>query len=304
MNVDRLIFDGRHMLYRCCDAFSDLSTEIDGREIGCGGIYGFLSTAVKIHRRYRGKVYVAWEGRSSRNFRRQIFPDYKRRDEPDAQMMAFLQDMGEQELRLKGLLRTIGVDQYAGADCEADDVMGYLAQEAVDWGETAGIYTGDSDLRQCVRDGVSVFAPSFRGNADKIYSTPSDVEERHGVPPKYLPDLKALAGDSSDNIPGVRGVGQKTAEKLVQAFGPLQAIIDAAHDPNSDWPVAERFRASIKNCEELPLYLELTTLRKNPKVKRIKPRRDKERARAQFVAYRFQSLLSHSEFMDVMRLGK
>lgn len=305
MRADHLVLDGKNMLYRTSDAFKVLTTELpDGREIGCGGMYGFLNVAVRVWRRYGGKVWVAWEGKRSRNFRRDLYPDYKRKAEPDPDTLAFILDMVEQEQRLKAMLRAMGVLQYAGDNCEADDVMAWIATRATG-ADKVIIYTGDSDLRQLVDGQRIVVVSPGRKSADVVYDTPDAVHAKHGVFPELLADLKALAGDPSDNIPGIRSVGPKTALQLIQQYGDVEAIIEAASEGEPhDWPVAKRFVPLIaENAEAIRTFKKLTALQTKRDVKEIPARRDKATLLRHFNAYRFRSLLVHSELMDLMAMG-
>lgn len=302
MKVGNLIIDGRNMLYRCSDAFKTLTTEIDDRTIGVGGMYGFLAIALKVHQRYGGRVWVAWEGKRSRNFRRELYPEYKRRSEPTPEIRAFIDDMSEQEIRLRAILRAIGVRQYAGADCEADDVM---ARIVVDFcaKETCVVYTGDSDLR-ALSDGkrVHVIAPGKQGK-DVIY-TPEAIRERHGVGPNQIADLKALAGDNSDGIPGLPSIGPKTAAELLNAYGDLTGVIQAAVSDDNKWPVSQRFKGVIATgAKDALLYRQLTGLRATANVIEIERKRSRNVVERHFTAYNFRSLLSPSDMVNVMQLG-
>lgn len=304
MKAGNLIIDGRNLLYRCSDAFRTLSTEIEGREVGVGGMYGFLSIVIKIHARYGGAVWVAWEGKRSRNFRRTLFPEYKKRPEPDPATLAFLQDMGEQEVRLRAVLRAIGVRQYKGVQCEADDVMARIVSDFCAE-ETCVVYTGDSDLR-ALSDGkrVTVVAPGFgRQSQDKIY-TPAEVKAKHGVEPCQLADLKALAGDNSDGIPGLKSIGPKTAAELLCCYGDLDGVIRAARSDDSAWPVAQRFKGVVAaGAKDARLYRKLTGLRMDAEVQEIERKRSREAVMLHFAAYKFRSLMSHSDMVSVMNLG-
>ncbi len=303
MRVDNLVFDGRHMLYRTSDAFRTLTADIGDRTIGTGGMYGFLSVVVRIFRRYGGQCAVAWEGKRSRNFRRDLYPMYKYKPEPDEDQMEFISDMSEQERRLQAMLRAMGVRQYQGDNCEADDVMAWLATRAAEAGESIIIYTGDSDLRQLV-DGerVTVVAPGRR-SADVVYGTPEAVRDKHGVGPQLLADLKALAGDSSDNIPGVRGIGDKTAAKLLNYYGSLEAVLANAQRVSEDWPVANRHIDAICRTDELEMYKVLTSLQTRKDVVEITRKRSQPTLIRHFTAYRFRSLLASHEMMDLMKMG-
>jgi DNA polymerase-1 len=303
--ASHLIIDGRHMLYRASDAFQDLSVALDGEEQGTGGIYGFLNVALRVFRRYGGTVHVCWEGKRSRNFRRGLYPDYKKREPPDEEQARFLEDMQRQEIRLKAVLRAIGVRQYEGVDCEADDV---IAEVASWYSGHRIIYTGDSDLRQLVDynsaedDGVTVVSPGFKG-VDIVYDA-KRVREKHGVPPHRLADLKALAGDNSDGIPGLKGVGPKTAAILVNAFGDVENVIAASANPEG-WPVAARFQPLVAgSADDIRLFKKLTSVLPGRKIRQIDRKRDKRRAMAYFHMYKFRSLLAPNELYDIMRMGE
>lgn len=304
MKCDMLIIDGRHMLYRTSDAFSDLSTEIDGVDVPTGGIYGFLNVLLKIHARWGGKVVVAWEGKD--NFRVVEYPQYKGKDKPiDPDKLEFIKEMFQQEHFLKLILRSAGVRQYEGVGCEADDVMGRLAYQV---GERGGhkviIYTGDSDLRQCVYpDRVWTVSPSKGKIKERMYG-PDEVFEKDGVKPDDIPLLKALAGDGSDNIPGVRGIGPKTAAILVNHYGDLEDIIVAACRENEDWPVAKRFQLSVANVrKDLALFLRLTTIKVDCGMKAIETQKRQADVVQLLHAFKFRSLAGPAELHGLMKMG-
>lgn len=303
MKADVLILDGRHLLWRTVDAFGMLSAELGDEEVATGGIYGFLSVAIRIHQRYGGRVIVAWEGKN--NFRYKLYPEYKEKSEPDEERLGFIREMIDQEMRLKSILRAIGIDQYKGIRCEADDVIGRLAHRYADDYQHVVIYTGDSDLRQLVSSSVTVVAPGRRGN-DTVFRSET-VFEKHGVWPCHLADLKALAGDGSDNIPGIRGVGPVTAAKLINAYGDVEAVIKAAKNPDvakSPWPVAERFREPIAEArDDIRLFKKLTNIDGKREMKRIEPKRDKKRVIRQLMAYKFRSLMAPAELNELMKMA-
>lgn len=297
-----LILDGRHLLWRSSDAFSTLSVEVDGREIGTGGIYGFLSIALRIHRKYGGKTVVAWEGKN--NFRYDLYPDYKKRSEPDEEKILLLQDMREQEKRIKAILRAMGVEQYSGVGCEADDVIGALATGWTKFGKKqAIIYSGDSDLRQLVTAYITVISPA-RGGRDVKY-TSEEVVKKYLFAPKYIADIKALAGDSSDNIPGAKGVGEKYATELIRKYGDVKKIIKAAKKNDSDWPITERFKKIIVDSrKKILLYKKLTKIKTSVDMKEIKIKKNQERVVKYLKFYKMQSLIVPSELRGLMRMGR
>jgi DNA polymerase-1 len=260
MRGDLLVLDGRHLLWRTSDAFKDLSATVDGEEMSTGGMYGFLTCAIRIHSKFGGRAVVAWEGKN--NFRFDLFPGYKGRGgEPDQDRLNIIAEMDAQEQHLIKMLSLIGVEQYRGVACEADDVIGRLAREGAARGETVIVYSGDSDLRQLVRPSVFVVAPGFR--SDTLYDAQA-VEKKHGVPPRLIAQLKALAGDHSDKIPGAPGIGAVTAAKLLNHYGSLRRVLLASFRPEGTWPETPRRRKLISDSwADVLLYYKLTRIRTN-----------------------------------------
>jgi len=296
-----LIIDGRNLLWRTTDAFSDLHVKKKAGHIATGGVYGFLSTMIRIWDRYGGKTVVAWEGKG--NFRFELFPGYKDRGEPTEEMIDLIDEVNDQQKRVQAILRRAGIEQYKGVDCEADDVMGRLAYLWTRRGEDqAVIYTGDSDLRQCVTAYTWVVSPQRK--AKEVVYDVNGVKEKDGVYPHYIPDLKALAGDTSDKIPGLPGVGQVTAAKLVNAFGDVEEIITAAKKKATWKDQNERFRLLVKgNKNELRLYKKLTKIKIKAKYHEIETKKSRTETRKHLMFYRFHSLIIPSELQKLMTMG-
>lgn len=296
-----LIIDGRHLLWRTFGVFPDLVVDVNNIAISIGGVYGFLTALLRIHRRYGGMVVICWEGKN--NFRYKLYPKYKNKNTNINDDKALLiAEMSEQELRLKTVIRALGLTQYRAIDCEADDTMATLARNHVEAGRgLVYIYTGDSDLRQMVDDFTTVIAPGKKG-CDVVYDS-LVVFEKHGVEPCYIADLKALSGDSSDNIPGVRGIGPKTAVKLINVFGHVENII--ANVDSADWPIADRFRLLVDdNSADIMLFKKLTELKCDVELKEIEIRRDGRKAYEYFKLYRFLSLLAPLEMRAFSEMAK
>lgn len=302
MKADLFIIDARHLLYRTSDAYRSLTAEIDGDVIATGGMYGFLNIVLKVHHIYGGTVVVAWEG-DKRNFRLGLYPKYKRKHEPiDPEKKEFISEMAIQETFLKACLRVMGVRQYLGVNCEADDVIGRLATEVSARGKRVMIYSGDSDLRQLVRkDRVWTVSPGGK-KGDTVYG-PDEVQERHGVPPEKLAELKALGGDPSDNIPGVRGIGPKTAAELLRCYGSLGLVSSAAALDDSEWPVAERFKDMINQCEDLEMFLKLTTIKTDCDMEVICPAKRQADVLQLLHTFKFRSLAGPAELHGLMKMG-
>lgn len=296
-----LIVDARNLLWRNADAFSDLTANVDGERINTGGMYGFVAALLRIKARYGGRVMIAWEG--SKNFRFDLYPDYKKRPERTDQEKELAEEVIASEGRLVELLSRAGVRQYYGVRCEADDVMGRISTMAESKRKRTIIYTGDSDLRQMVGDYVTVVAPG-RGK-DALYDRAA-VKAKHGVRPERLPVLKALAGDSSDNIPGLPGIGEKTAAALVALYGTLQAVNFAANPEMGDdsWPVAERFKDIVwSGRQKSLLFLKLTTIKTDVGLRPVPIDKDKAEVVRLLKLYKFRSLSTAAELFGIMDLG-
>lgn len=294
--------DGRHLLWRCADAFQQLTAELGGEEIGTGGMYGFLAVCLKIHHRYGGVAFVAWEAKNRKdNFRCKLYPQYKDKGEPDEDTLELIRDMAKQEKRLMAMLRLMGVRQYMGVRCEADDVIGTLAKKFD--GREVIIYSGDSDLRQLVTNTTTAVSPGYRGSRDVVYTSEA-VEEKHGVPPKFIPDLKALAGDHSDNIPGVPGIGAVYAARAISAFGAVDEIIRAAKRGGDEWPLTEKLRQKLlENAKNARLFKKLTTIKCDATMQPITPARDKKRLIQHLMAYKFRSMMGPAELGGLMNMA-
>lgn len=293
-----LIFDARHLLYRAADAFSDLGIEVEGDFIPTGAMYGFLNVAMTVHRRWDGIAVVAWEG--TKNFRYALYPEYKRKEITEADAI-IRERMEIQEVNLKEMLSMLGIYQYSGVGCEADDVIGTIAKKMGGKGYNIIIYSGDGDLRQLVDSQIMTVSPGFKGK-DKAY-TFGEVVRKDGVEPKQIPDLKALAGDASDNIPGVRGIGPKTAAALVSCYGDVETVLRAAQD-SSDWPVAVRFKEKITEvADQIRLYKQLATIKTDVELIRITPERRPKEFVKRLYDYKFSSLITHTKLGALRRMA-
>ena len=206
------LIDGSSYLYRAFHALPPLSTS---RGVPTNAVLGFAGMLLKIVRE-RSPDYagVAFDGPGP-TVRHHAYAEYKAQrppmPEPLVQQVPLVHRVVE-ALRLP-LLMVEGE--------EADDILASLATTAREGGAHAVIVTGDKDLLQLVGDGVTVYDPM----RDKWYDR-AEVEARYGVPPEALVDLFGLAGDAIDNVPGVPGVGEKTARALLQEFGSLDRVLD------------------------------------------------------------------------------
>jgi DNA polymerase-1 len=214
------LIDGNSLAYRAFFALPESIATADGRPTNA--IYGFASMMAKILIDHSPKaVIVAWDaGMSGRD---ETYTEYKaqRKSRPDL--------LREQWPHLAPLAEAFGFRNIAVEGYEADDVIASLTRQAQGAGIPVMIVSGDRDVYQLVADRVRVMTTS-RGVTDtKIYDR-EGVIERYGVPPDLVPDLIGLKGDTSDNIPGVPGIGDKTAAELLQRFGSLEAVLESVDE--------------------------------------------------------------------------
>src|SRR5215208_4867609 len=214
------LIDGNSLAYRAFFALPESIATADGRPTNA--IYGFASMMAKILIDHSPKaVIVAWDkGWSGRE---QVYAEYKsqRKSRPDL--------LKEQWPHLAPLAEAFGFKNVDVEGYEADDVIATLARQASDAGVPVMIVSGDRDVYQLVGDGIRVMTTS-RGVTDtKVYDR-EGVVERYGVPPELVPDFIGLKGDTSDNIPGVPGIGDKTASELLQRFGSLERVLESVDE--------------------------------------------------------------------------
>ena len=212
------IIDGKSVFYRGYYAMPNLSTK-DG--VPTGGVFGFATMALEVLRRLKPDyVAVAWD-KPKTNIRKrlELYPEYKAGRKPAPA------DFYEQVPVLHELLEAFGWPLYELDDYEADDIMGSLAVQATKKDIETLLVTSDLDMLQLVDPHVHVYALKTGLSNIELYS-PKSFEAKYGIKVEQFLDLKALKGDSSDNIPGVPGVGEKTAVQLLQEYGSLDNIYE------------------------------------------------------------------------------
>ena len=212
------IIDGKSVFYRGYYAMGHLSLP-DGTPTG--GVYGFASMLIEIIEKLQPEyIAVAWD-KSKTNIRRrrEIYADYKANRKPAPP------DFYAQIPYLMELLEAFHIPLYEFDDYEADDIIGTLARKAQAAGVRAEIISGDLDMLQIVDEHIKMYQLK-RGFSDVSAFDIAAVEEKYGLKKDQFLDLKSLKGDSSDNIPGVPGIGEKGAVKLLQKYGTLENLYD------------------------------------------------------------------------------
>jgi DNA polymerase-1 len=233
------LLDGNNIAYR---AFFALPQEIaTSGGFPTNALYGFCLMIIKILAEYCPEaVVVAWDSRE-KTFRHEEFEDYKAQRKPMPDLLS------EQWPYFAELCSAFGFVNLAVPGYEADDILATLARQAEARGREAVIVTGDRDAMQLASEHVSVMSNTKGMTEVKVYD-PAAVEERFGVPPRLIPDLIGLKGDSSDNIPGIPGIGEKTAAELLARFGTLEEALGRADEVSGT-----KRRELLKEHRELAL---------------------------------------------------
>jgi DNA polymerase-1 len=245
------LIDGYALIYRAFFAMISrpLTTSRGENTSAAWGLTKFLLKVLEEHEPdYLGVVMDA--GNSQRA---ELFPAYKAtRDKMPDELAASMP-------RIRQLLTAFRVPVLELKDCEADDVIGTLAARVTEQGLDAVIVSGDKDFYQLIRDHVALLNPGRGGpsGVDEEWVDLRNASERLGVPPERVCDYLALIGDSSDNIPGARGIGPKTAIQLIEEHGSVEALLEKA--PTL---AAKRAREALVECADMVrLSKELVTIR-------------------------------------------
>ncbi len=241
-----IVIDGHSLLYRAFFGTRFLSTT-DGRPTNA--LFGFVNMLLNLISTERPDGIVVAFDSPAKTFRHAEFADYKAHRKETAP------ELQQQIPIAKDLIHALDVPDIQLAGYEADDLVGTIALKAQKEGYDVLIVTGDLDALQLVRDGITVIA-TIRGVTDiHRYDAPA-VIERMGLRPDQVADFKALRGDPSDNIPGVPGVGEKTAVKLLLQFDTVENLIE-----RSDEIADEKLRHKIKdNTDQIRQCLMLSTI--------------------------------------------
>ncbi len=279
------IIDGMAYAFRSYFAIRNLR-DSKGRPVNA--VFGFARMLLKILREHDASHIVVVFDAPGKTFRDDMYDQYKshRPDTPE--------DLIEQFPKIDEIVEAFDVPIVRIPGVEADDVLATLAREAAEKGMEVAMISGDKDILQAVTDRVKVFDPS-KGDAG-LWIGPAEVKERFGVGPDRVIDALALMGDSVDNVPGVRGIGEKTARKLLETYGDIDGIY--AHIDELKGKQQERLIEDKKNAY---LSKDLVRLKDDVVFKHALDdykRRDMDRAKlaATFAKFEFRALTE--EFLD------
>ena len=233
-----VLIDGHSILNRAFYGVPDLTNSAG---LHTNAVYGFLNILFKIlEEETPDYLTVAFDVKAP-TFRHEMFKEYKGTRKP------MPEELREQVPVLKEVLSAMGIRMMEKAGLEADDILGTLAKRAEREGMAVSLVSGDRDLLQIATDKIKIRIPKTKGGKTEIEDYyAADVEAKYQVNPVQFIDLKALMGDTADNIPGVPKVGEKTATELMVQFGSLDDIYARVEEVKKN-----SIRESLKNNEEL-----------------------------------------------------
>lgn len=252
-----IIIDGNALIHRSFHALPPTMATKDGRMVNA--VYGFTTVLIKAIKEFKPEYVVLTLDKKGPTFRHKEYEKYKatRVKAPD--------ELYEQIPLVKEVAKVLQIPVFEQEGFEADDLIGTIASQ-VDGEVEKIIVTGDLDTLQLVNDHVKVYTMS-RGLSDSVVYDAKAVEARYGLTPGQMIDYKALRGDPSDNIPGVRGIGEKTATELLGAFKTLEALYDNLDSQQAIEKIKPRIIELLKtHKEEAFLSKRLATIKCDVKI--------------------------------------
>jgi DNA polymerase I len=262
------LVDGYALIYRAFFALISrpLTTSRGENTSAAWGVVNFLQRLLQTHR----PDYLGWVHDSGLSFRHERYPAYKATREKLTDELQSDFDRGME--RICDILEANRIPILSLQGYEADDVIGTLAAQGVAAGLNVVVISGDKDFQQLFRPGIWLLNPGRGGPAsvEEQWVGVENGSDRLGVPPALVTDYLALVGDTSDNVPGVKGIGEKTAQELVNSYGPIKNILAHAEELTKKRPrealLAQREMALLSKelvtiREDLPVTLDLEAMR-------------------------------------------
>jgi len=258
-----LLFDGHALVHRAFHALPPLSVTRTGEPTGA--VYGFASMLLKVLADFKPTHWAMALDSPGPTFRHEKFVEYKahRPPAPDELKVQFA--------RVRELIKSFNLPSFEVPSYEADDIIGTICKKASEQDIDILIVTGDTDTLQLVSPKVRVLTPKpGKRFSDTVIYDEAAVQQRYELSPNQLTDFKGLKGDPSDNIPGVRGIGEKTATKLIQAFGSIEGIyqhIDEVTPPKAQEALRQNEQAAQQSKElvtidtDVPIDFDLDACR-------------------------------------------
>ena len=243
------IVDGYAILYRAHFALIR-NPLVTSYGLHTSALYGFINQILKLIKSESPEYLVCAFDSKEKTFRHDMYDDYKANRPP------MPEELQTQLPHLWEILEIMNIPVLKKPGVEADDIIGTIAVDADKQGLKTFIVSGDKDLMQLINNHISLNSPGTRKSPTPIIYTPEKVEEKWGIPPNKIIDLLGLMGDSADNIPGVAGVGEKTAVKLLKKYGSLESALE-----NADNITNKRVHNGLKEgVENAKLSKELATI--------------------------------------------
>jgi DNA polymerase-1 len=245
MSETVVLIDGMYLAFSAFYSNRNMRT-LEGEPTGA--IFGFVNRTENLIKELKpDKIAAAFDVRG-KTFRHQLFPEYKaKRLSPPEELLAQLP-------RIKEYLKVRNISAFECSGFEADDIINELSKKEADQGNKVIIFSADKDLFQLVKDNISIFHPKL-----KEILNAEGIKENFGIYPEQIVDYLALTGDSSDNIPGVPGIGEKTAKKIVNQFGTIDQLLKNLDEAD------EKIKSKIQsNLEILKLSKQLIDLSSTP----------------------------------------
>jgi DNA polymerase-1 len=282
-----LLIDGHGIIHRSFHALKD--SPLTARRTGelVTAVYGLANTLLSVIQELEPTHVIVALDKGKETFRHKISKEYKatRAEMPD--------DLRSQLGRCREVIEAFGLPIYEHEGYEADDLLGTLAAQATEEGVETYLVSLDSDIAQLVRPGVRLWMYRPYQRDSVVYETAEQVKGKYGVLPEQVPDLKALKGDVSDNIPGVPGVGDKTAARLIDEFGSVENLyerIDEVTPPKLQQALREH-QDQVRQGKHLATIVSEAPVKLDLDAAELAAHFDRERILELFRELEFRSLI-------------
>jgi DNA polymerase-1 len=293
-----VLFDGNALIHRAFHALPPLTVSKTGETVSA--VYGFALMLLKVINELKPTHYAIAFDKAAPTFRHKLFDQYKAQRPPTPD------ELVNQLGRVRQLVEAFHIPIFELEGYEADDLLGTLSQQASQKDIDTIIVTGDADTMQLVSPRVKVLYPKPRGSfSDTMLYDEAAVSQKYGVKPEQITDFKGLVGDPSDNIPGVAGIGAKTAVKLIQQFGSIEQIyqhIDQVTPPKLQALLKEN-EAIARQSKELATIVIQTPVSLNPEDCQVS-QYDRNKVTEFFRELEFVSLLPKLPQIETEKVAK
>jgi DNA polymerase-1 len=293
-----VLFDGNALIHRAFHALPPLTVHKTGETVGA--VYGFALMLLKVINELKPTHYAIAFDMKGPTFRHKMFDQYKAQRPPTPD------ELVGQLGRVRQLVEAFHIPVFELEGYEADDLLGTLSQQASNQDIDTIIVTGDADTMQLVSPRVKVLYPKPRGSfSNTMLYDEAAVNAKYGVKPEQIADLKGLVGDPSDNIPGVSGIGEKTAVKLIQQFGSIEQIYEHIDQvtPAKLQTILQENEAIARQSKELATIVTRTPVSLNPEDCQVS-QYDRQRVTELLRELEFASLLPKLPQIEIEKAAK